>query len=293
MFLSLGLLQLIVIRRWLFSVTFTCIANISKCSPFDNLAIVHFSNVAVLGSLGATLLALGLFLYLSHSQTSDESEMVDNSRPGTVIANSRLIRMAIFLLANTLIASCAVFSVVTYPAAFYSRLDLKLIDFFLPVACIQINFEKVITVSTSSTFNSSLALNASNLISANESDSTNSTHDFIDIDDDGDDEDGGIIRWTATNEDNTIYQPIQTAPVYLFCCALSLAAISAFLRAGFVMKFLLMIVCISCQGCVLYFSDLYRSYDMSRFPEDRYVRHLVACNNKMWHRNMSIKWKLN
>lgn len=75
---------------------------------------VHFSNVAILGSLGATLLALGLFLYLSHSQTSDTSEMVDNTRPGHVIANSRLIRMAIFLIANALIASCAVFSVVMF-----------------------------------------------------------------------------------------------------------------------------------------------------------------------------------
>lgn len=74
----------------------------------------YFSNFAVLGSLGATLLALGLFLYLSHSRTSDFCEMVDSMRPGYVIANSRLIRMAIFLIANTLIASCAVFSVVKY-----------------------------------------------------------------------------------------------------------------------------------------------------------------------------------
>lgn len=79
-----------------------------------NDLFIFSSNFAVLGSLGATLLALGLFLYLSHSRTSDSCEMVDNTRPGYVIANSRLIRMAIFLIANTLIASCAVFSVVMY-----------------------------------------------------------------------------------------------------------------------------------------------------------------------------------
>lgn len=56
-------------------------------------------------------------------------------------------------------------------------------------------------------------------------------------------------------------QPIETAPVYLFCCALSLAAISAFLRAGFVLKFLCMLCCIAVQGCVLSLSKLYVFYN--------------------------------
>lgn len=56
-------------------------------------------------------------------------------------------------------------------------------------------------------------------------------------------------------------QPIETAPVYLFCCALSLAAISAFLRAGFVLKFLCMLCCIAVQGCVLSLSKLYAFYN--------------------------------
>lgn len=56
-------------------------------------------------------------------------------------------------------------------------------------------------------------------------------------------------------------QPIETAPVYLFCCALSLAAISAFLRAGFVLKFLCMLCCIGVQGCVLSLSKLYAFYN--------------------------------
>lgn len=71
----------------------------------------HRRNIAVFGSLGATLLSLGLFLYLSHLQTSEASQLGRNA-PGQAIANSRLIRLAIFLISNTLIATCAVFSVV-------------------------------------------------------------------------------------------------------------------------------------------------------------------------------------
>lgn len=68
--------------------------------------------MSVFGSLSATLLALGLFLYLSHSQASELSELGRDSN-GQIIQNSRLIRLAIFLISNTLIATCAVFSVVS------------------------------------------------------------------------------------------------------------------------------------------------------------------------------------
>lgn len=69
-------------------------------------------NIALFGSLGATILALGLFLYLSHLQTSESSQL-GRSAPGQIIANSRLIRLAIFLISTTLIVICAVFSVVS------------------------------------------------------------------------------------------------------------------------------------------------------------------------------------
>lgn len=67
----------------------------------------------VYGSLCATAMALILFLYLSHLQTS-ESTQLGRSAPGQIIANSRIIRLAIFLISNTLIAVCAVFSVVSF-----------------------------------------------------------------------------------------------------------------------------------------------------------------------------------
>lgn len=58
-----------------------------------------------------------------------------------------------------------------------------------------------------------------------------------------------------------VYSPFTvTAPTYIYCCALSLAAISAFLRAGFVLKFFLMITSIIVQGLILWFSDLFRDY---------------------------------
>ncbi|XP_031622871.1 adenylate cyclase type 2 isoform X2 [Contarinia nasturtii] len=176
MFLSLGLLQLIVIQ----------------------------GNIALFGSIGATIVALGLFLYLSHLQTSESSQL-GRSAPGQVIANSRLIRLAIFLISTTLIAICAVFSV--------------------------INFEEIIGMSS---FNAT-SLNSSDY---NLTDTLNMT----DVD----------IQYT---------QSVGTAPIYLFCCALSLAAISAFLRAGFVLKFIAMLCSIAVQGCVLKFSKLYAFYD--------------------------------
>lgn len=100
---------------------------------FRGVVFIPFSNVAMLGSLGATLLALVLFLYLSHSQMSDTSELVDNNRAGHVIANSRLIRMAIFFIANTLIASCAVFSVVKYRHPLVAFTRFRYIDLLISI----------------------------------------------------------------------------------------------------------------------------------------------------------------
>lgn len=68
--------------------------------------------MTVLGSLGATSLSLGLFLYLSHSRMFEKLG-IGHSGPRYVIINSRLFRLAIFLISSTLIAVCAVFSVVS------------------------------------------------------------------------------------------------------------------------------------------------------------------------------------
>lgn len=67
--------------------------------------------------------------------------------------------------------------------------------------------------------------------------------------------------FNSTNFRVEFSQSIETAPIYLFCCALSLAATSSFLRAGFVLKFIAMVACIVTQGSVLAFSQLYNAYD--------------------------------
>lgn len=54
---------------------------------------------------------------------------------------------------------------------------------------------------------------------------------------------------------------IQIAPVFLYCCAISLAAISAFLRSGFILKLIAMLVALIGQVTVLGYSDLFEKYN--------------------------------
>lgn len=108
MFLSIAVIQLIIIRR--------LALNLDNLNPKQGLwidtIIDFFSNVALLGSLGACAISLGIFLYLSHSQLG-ESSSPGSHGPGQVIANSRPLRMAIFFITIALIAAFAVFSVVS------------------------------------------------------------------------------------------------------------------------------------------------------------------------------------
>uniref|UniRef100_A0A182R182 adenylate cyclase n=1 Tax=Anopheles farauti TaxID=69004 RepID=A0A182R182_9DIPT len=152
--------------------------------------IVFKSNVVVIGSLSATAVALGLFLYLSNYQMSNLSPPGNNG-PGQVIAASRGLRLAIFLIATALIASCAIFSVINFD-------DLVIAD---------IHF-------------------------------VNNTTEDITYDDE--------------------FAPV--APVYLYMCAISLAAVSAFLKAGFLVKGLLMALFVSVQSSILWTSSLFEAY---------------------------------
>lgn len=49
-------------------------------------------------------------------------------------------------------------------------------------------------------------------------------------------------------------------PIYLFLCGLSLSAISAFLRAGFILKLFMMILTVVLQTVVLHTSNLFIEY---------------------------------
>ncbi|XP_058066441.1 adenylate cyclase type 2 [Anopheles bellator] len=157
--------------------------------------IVFKSNVVVVGSLSATAVALGLFLYLSNYQMSNMSPP-GSSGPGQVIAASRGLRLAIFLISTTLIAACAIFSVINFD-------DLVIAD---------IHF-----VSNAS-----------------------STTEEITYDDQ--------------------FAPV--APVYLYMCAVSLAAVSAFLKSGFLVKGLLMALFITVQCAILWTSSLFETYSI-------------------------------
>lgn len=75
------------------------------------MAVTWCSNMVLLGSLGATSISIGLFLYLSHYEMSETSQPGNNG-PGQIISSVRSIRLAIFLITTSLIATCAVFNVV-------------------------------------------------------------------------------------------------------------------------------------------------------------------------------------
>lgn len=56
--------------------------------------------------------------------------------------------------------------------------------------------------------------------------------------------------------------PQDISPVYLFLCGLSVSAISAFLRADFILKLFMMILTVSIQTAVLYTSRVFENYEL-------------------------------
>ena len=145
--------------------------------------------------MGATSISVGIFLYLSHYEMSEESQPGNNG-PGQIIAGVRSIRLAIFLITTALIAMCSVFNV---------------IDF--------------------------------------------SKEEFIV------DYDKGENNIVITNPP-PMKEFIEISPVYLFLCGMSLSAISAFLRSGFILKLVMMLFCVVIQSIILYSSSLFEAYDL-------------------------------
>ncbi|XP_059216957.1 adenylate cyclase type 2 isoform X2 [Stomoxys calcitrans] len=173
--------------------------------------IVMDINLALLGSLLATFISLGLFLYLSNMNVPDiNSSTTERNGPGQVVAGSRFLRLAIFIVVNILISACAVFSVINF------------------------------STNNEESLASNLNISSSNI-------SNDSSLPEIDT--------------------VPIYPDLQVAPIYLFCCAISLAAISAFLRSGFILKLFTMLVALVCQIVVLHFSDLFELYN-ARYRSD-------------------------
>ncbi|KAH8267958.1 hypothetical protein KR026_012346 [Drosophila bipectinata] len=188
---------------------------------FLSLAIVQLIvielNLVLLGSLLASFVSLALFLYLSNVSVPDvHTSATDRNGPGQVVASSRYLRLAMFIVVNILISSCAVFSVINYTA--------------IPG-----------DVPNELSNDTSMVRNSSN-------DSINATflEDFRPLE---------------------VNPALPIAPVFLYCCAISLAAISAFLRSGFILKLIAMLVALIGQVTVLGYSDLYTQYNR-RFIEN-------------------------
>ncbi|XP_022218097.2 adenylate cyclase type 2 isoform X2 [Drosophila obscura] len=182
---------------------------------FLSLAIVQLIvielNLALLGSLLASFVSLGLFLYLSNMSVPDmHASATERNGPGQVVASSRYLRLAMFIIVNILISSCAVFSV---------------INFTLP--------QELFTGALNGT------LFASNF-----------TSDFT-----------NLTQFEDSLQPLDIAHAIPIAPIFLYCCAISLAAISAFLRSGFILKLIAMLVALIGQVTVLRYSDLYEQYN--------------------------------
>lgn len=182
-------------------------------------------SVLLIGSLGATSISLGVFLYLSNFEMSESSEPGNNG-PGQVISSVRYIRLAIFMITTSLISACAVFNV----------LDMSQVD------DIAIAIE-----STTQTFvNETDLLGNLTLLGYNMSTET------------------PIMSSTMTESTPT---QLEISPIYLFLCGLSLSAISTFLRAGFILKLIVMVCTVLIQTAVLYMSRLFKDYDYFKYQD--------------------------
>ncbi|XP_017059948.1 adenylate cyclase type 2 isoform X2 [Drosophila ficusphila] len=179
---------------------------------FLSLAIVQLIviklNLALLGSLLASFISLSLFLYLSNMSVPDvHASSTERNGPGQVVASSRYLRLAMFVIVNILISSCAVFSVINYTVP-----------------------DGVSSEPSNETFIANFSMEFFN----------------------GTQEE--MQPWEIANA-------IPIAPVFLYCCAISLAAISAFLRSGFILKLIAMLVAVIAQVTVLGYSDLFVQYN--------------------------------
>lgn len=156
-----------------------------------------------------------------------ESSEPGNNGPGQVISSVRYIRLAIFMITTSLISACAVFNV----------LDMSQVD-DIPIAI----------ESTTQIFANETDDLLGNLTSLNYTMSTETP-----------------MSTTITNESTPTQ--LEISPIYLFLCGLSLSAISAFLRAGFILKLIVMVCTVLIQTAVLYMSRLFKDYDYFKYQD--------------------------
>lgn len=151
-----------------------------------------------------------------------ETSQPGNNGPGQIISSVRSIRLAIFLITTSLIATCAVFNV--------------LHDFGMDDA---LKFVTTEAATTPFAFEDENITNVLNLTSFSTPPSSTTVP-------------------SDTQTPPLTYGEIP--PIYLFLCGLSLSAISAFLHAGFILKLSMMLITVLIQTLILYTSQTFKNY---------------------------------
>ncbi|XP_056649176.1 adenylate cyclase type 2-like isoform X4 [Diorhabda sublineata] len=185
--------------------------------------------ITLYGTLGPTLVVLLIFVYLcwldgccGPRPPSDTpvDEPGECSPPGQIVAESRCLRLSIFLVSVTLISTCAVITLINYGPQ--------------PIP---------IPITPTTTEMPEIDMNNS------------------------------ISKWNLTNGispiDNSIPKIIvvQYVPTYLYSSALVLAAISVFLRMGFLLKLLLMTASVIVHILIYSYMDFFQDYHDSHDDE--------------------------
>lgn len=178
------------------------------------------------GTLGPTLVVLIVFVYLCWldgccgprpPSDTPADEPGDCSPPGQIVADSRCLRLAIFLVSVLLISTCAVITLVDYSAEFLQHF-----------------VENITQISTQDFFENTTA-----------------------------------FRNTTLSEDviNLKAPIVEYVPTYLYSSALVLAAISVFLRMGFILKLTLMVTSLIIHITIFSYLEFFQAYHDFMFDE--------------------------
>ncbi|KAG7296307.1 hypothetical protein JYU34_021437 [Plutella xylostella] len=221
-----------------FKYNVACATALFILMAFIQLLVVP-KGLVFYASFGPTFITLLVFVYLSwfdgHMFERDmrplsdvpmlRSMYADNCvKPGQVVANSRFIRLTMFVISVLLITACAVINL------FQSDI---LIEEVLEQSTIMTNLTEATTTNTFTNFSSNQNLPNASVLS-NTTESINIIPFYSDLD--------------------------EAAPIYLYSSVLTLASISVFLRVGFIFKLLLSICALAFHITLFSSAELFQVY---------------------------------
>ncbi|XP_026325028.1 adenylate cyclase type 2-like [Hyposmocoma kahamanoa] len=213
---------------------------------FMLLAMIQIINVpkgiVLYASFGPTFITLLVFVYLAWndghllgrgmhplSDVPDDIYADNCTKPGQVVASNRYIRLTMFLVSVLLIAACAVINL------YQPDIALDITD-LIRIDNVSVSIQPAPGIRND-TFNMT---------------STNST--MIKIDD--------IMRMNFNSISDSV-------PSYLYSSVLTIASISVFLRVGFVLKLVVMVLTLICHISLFSCSTLFWYYQTTK-DEDLY-----------------------